>query len=71
MYVQTASGKINPEDAVILIKVKYEDTSDPQQSAEIVFDSEQEKDIFVYFCNHVQAKDQTLFTFSSCLIKPQ
>jgi DNA polymerase elongation subunit (family B) len=61
--VQTSSGKINPEDAVILIKVKYEDTSDPQQSAGIVFDSEQEKDILVNFCNHVQAKDPDIIVF--------
>jgi DNA polymerase elongation subunit (family B) len=61
--VQTASGKINPEDAVILIKVKYEDTSDPQQSVEIVFDSEQEKDILVDLCNHVQAKDPDIIVF--------
>jgi DNA polymerase elongation subunit (family B) len=61
--VQTSSRKINPEDAVILIKVKYEDTSDPQLGAEIVFDSEQEKDILVDFCNHVQAKNPDIIVF--------
>jgi DNA polymerase elongation subunit (family B) len=61
--VQTSSGKINPEDAVILIKVKYEDTSDPQHSTEIVFDSEQEKDILVDFCNYMQEKDPDIIVF--------
>ena len=61
--VQTSSGKINPEDPVVIIKSRYEDTSDPQQNAEIVFDSEQEKDILVDFCNDVQAKDPDIIVF--------
>ena len=53
--VQTFSGKINPEDPVIKIKSRYEDaTDDSQQNAEIVFDSNQEKDILSDFCNYVQ-----------------
>jgi DNA polymerase elongation subunit (family B) len=61
--VQTFSGKISTEDPVIMIKSRYEDKSDPQQSVEIVFDSEQEKDILVDFCNHVQAKDPDIIVF--------
>ena len=29
--VQTFSGKISPEDSVVMIKSRYEDASDPQQ----------------------------------------
>ena len=61
--VQTSSGKINPEDPVVMIKSRYEDASDPQQNAEIVFDSKQEKDILVDFCNHVQAKNPDIIVF--------
>ena len=61
--IQTLSGKISPEDPVIMIKSRYEDTSDPQQNAEIVFDSKQEKDILVDFCNDVQAKDPDIIVF--------
>jgi DNA polymerase elongation subunit (family B) len=61
--VHTSSGKINPEDAVIWIKVKYEDTSDPQQDTEVLFDNKLEKDILVDFCNHVQAKDPDIIVF--------
>jgi DNA polymerase elongation subunit (family B) len=61
--VQTSSGKIDPEDAVIMIRVKHEDISDPQHSAKIVFDSEQEKDILVEFCNYVQVKDPDIIVF--------
>jgi DNA polymerase elongation subunit (family B) len=61
--VQTSSSKIDPEDAVIMIRVKHEDISDPQHSAKIVFDSEQEKDILVEFCNYVQVKDPDIIVF--------
>ena len=61
--VQTSSGKINPEDPVVIIKSRYEDVSDPKQNAEIVFDSEQEKDILVDFCNLVQVKDPDIIVF--------
>ena len=61
--VQTFSGKISPEDSVIRIKSRYEDTSDSQQNTEIVFDSKQEKDILVDFCNYVQAKDPDIIVF--------
>jgi DNA polymerase elongation subunit (family B) len=61
--IQTLSGKISPEDPVIMIKSRYEDTNDPQQNAEIVFDSKQEKDILVDFCNHVQTKDPDIIVF--------
>jgi hypothetical protein len=39
--------KISPEDSVIMIKSRYEDTNDPQQNAETVFESEQENEILV------------------------
>ena len=61
--VQTTSGKINPEDPVIMIKSRYEDASDPQQNAGIMFDNKQEKDILVDFCNDVQAKDPDIIVF--------
>jgi DNA polymerase elongation subunit (family B) len=63
LNIQTLSGKISPEDPVIMIKSRYEDTNDPQQNAEIVFDSKQEKDILVDFCNHVQTKDPDIIVF--------
>jgi DNA polymerase elongation subunit (family B) len=61
--IQTLSGKISPEDPVIMIKSRYEDTNDPQQNAEIGFDSKQEKDILVDLCNHVQTKDPDIIVF--------
>jgi DNA polymerase elongation subunit (family B) len=61
--VQTTSGKINPEDPVLIIKSRYEDASDPQQHAEIIFDRGQEKDILSDFCNDVQAKDPDIIVF--------
>jgi DNA polymerase elongation subunit (family B) len=61
--VQTTSGKINPEDPVVVIKSRYEETDDPKQGVEIVSDSEQEKDILVDFCNHMQAKDPDIIVF--------
>ena len=53
--IQTLSGKISPEDPVIMIKARYEDARDQQQ--EVLFDSKPEKDILVDFCNYVEAKD--------------
>jgi DNA polymerase elongation subunit (family B) len=55
--VQTVSGKINPEDPVILIKSRYEDVRNTQHNLEIVFDSNKEKDILEDFCSYVQNKD--------------
>lgn len=59
--VQTTSGKINPEDPVVIIKSRYEDVSDPQQSVETLLDSAQEKDIFGAFYSYVQDKDPDIF----------
>ena len=61
--VQTVSGKINPEDPVSLIKSRYEDVSDPQQNLEILFDSNQEKNILEDFCSYVQDKDPDILVF--------
>jgi hypothetical protein len=36
-----------------MIKSRYEDTNDPQQNAETVFESEQENEILSDFCNYV------------------
>jgi DNA polymerase elongation subunit (family B) len=61
--VQTLSGKINPEDPVVLIRSKYEDISDPQQAVETLFDRIQDKDILESFCSYVQDKDQDILVF--------
>jgi hypothetical protein len=55
--------KISPEDSVIMIKSRYEDTNDPQQNAETVFESEQENEILVGFCNYVQERDPDVIVF--------
>jgi DNA polymerase elongation subunit (family B) len=63
--VQTLSGKINPEDPVVLIKSKYEDiSSDPQQAVETLFGSKEEKDILESFCSYVQDKDPDILVFA-------
>ena len=49
VYVQTSSGKIIPEDPVVMIKSRYKDVTDPQQSVETLFNSEQEKNILETF----------------------
>jgi DNA polymerase elongation subunit (family B) len=61
--VQTFSGKIVPEDPVILIKSRHEDVRDPQHNLEILFDSNQEKDILEDFCCYVQDKDPDILVF--------
>jgi DNA polymerase elongation subunit (family B) len=61
--VHTLSGKINPEDSVVMIKSRYEDVSDPQQVAEALFDKNQEKDILEAFCSYVQDKDPDILIF--------
>jgi DNA polymerase elongation subunit (family B) len=61
--VQTSSGKINPEERVIMMKSRYEDTNDPQQNAETVFESEQENEILSDFCNYLQEKDPDIIVF--------
>jgi DNA polymerase-2 len=61
--VQTFSGKINPEDPIVVIKSRYEDMSDPQQALETSFDSKDEKDILETFCSYVQDKDPDILVF--------
>jgi DNA polymerase elongation subunit (family B) len=61
--VQTSSGKINPEDSVVIIKSRYEDVRDPQQTVERIFDSKEEKDILEAFCSYVQDKDPDILVF--------
>jgi DNA polymerase elongation subunit (family B) len=61
--IQTVSGKINLEDPVSLIKSRYEDVNDPQQSVEILFESKCEKDILEGFCSYVQDKDPDVLVF--------
>jgi DNA polymerase-2 len=61
--VQTLSGKVNPEDPVILIKSRYEDVSDTQHNSEIIFDSNPEKNILENFCSYVQNKDPDILVF--------
>jgi DNA polymerase elongation subunit (family B) len=61
--VQSFSGKISPEDPVIMIKSRYEDTSDSQQDTEVLFDNRLEKDILVDFCNYVEDKDPDVIVF--------
>jgi DNA polymerase elongation subunit (family B) len=63
VYLQTSSGKINSEDPVVIIKSRYEDVTDPQQSVETLFNSAQEKDILETFFNYVQDKDLDIFIF--------
>ena len=46
-----------------MIRAKYEERSDPEQSIKIVFDNKQEKDILMDFCNFVQAKDPDIIVF--------
>jgi DNA polymerase elongation subunit (family B) len=65
--VQTLSGKLNPEDSVVVIKSRYEDVNDPQQSAEALFDKNQEKDILEAFCSYVQDKDPDILVFEGDL----
>jgi DNA polymerase elongation subunit (family B) len=61
--VQTSSGKINPEDSVVIIKSRYEDVRDPQQTVERIFDSKEEKDNLEAFCSYVQDKDPDILVF--------
>jgi DNA polymerase elongation subunit (family B) len=61
--VQTLSGRINLDDPVAIIKSRYEDASDPQQSVEILFDNKCEKDILEDFCGYVQDKDPDILVF--------
>jgi DNA polymerase elongation subunit (family B) len=61
--VRTISGKINPEDTVVMIKVRYEDVRDPQHNLEILFESNQERDILEDFCTYVQDKDPDILVF--------
>jgi DNA polymerase elongation subunit (family B) len=61
--VQTLSGKIKPEDPLVLIKSKYKDISNSQQAVETFFDSEEERDIFEAFCSYVQDKNPDILVF--------
>jgi DNA polymerase elongation subunit (family B) len=61
--IQTLSGKINPEDPVVLIKSKYADIRDPQQAVETEFYRVQEKEILEAFCSYVQDKDPDILVF--------
>jgi DNA polymerase elongation subunit (family B) len=61
--VQTFSGKINPEDPVLMIKSRYGVVNEPQQSVEALFESEQEKDILEAFCSYVKEKDPDILVF--------
>jgi DNA polymerase elongation subunit (family B) len=61
--VQTLSGRISPDNPIAVIKSRYEDASDPQQSVEILFDNECEKDILEDFCGYVQDKDPDILVF--------
>jgi DNA polymerase elongation subunit (family B) len=63
--IQTLSGKVDPEDPIVLIKSKYEDISDPQQAVETFFDSKEEKDILEAFCRCVQENDPDIFVFEA------
>lgn len=56
----TVTGKISSE----LIKSRSEDVHDPQHSLEILFDSNQEKDILENFCSYVQDKDPDILVFA-------
>ena len=60
--VQTFSGKINPEEPIGMIKLRYEDVSDPRQVVETL-DNKEEKDILETFCSYVQEKDPDIFVF--------
>jgi DNA polymerase elongation subunit (family B) len=46
-----------------MMKSRYEDTNDPQQNAETVFESEQENEILSDFCNYLQEKDPDIIVF--------
>jgi DNA polymerase elongation subunit (family B) len=61
--VQTFSGKINPEEPIVMIKSRYEDVSDPQRALETSFDNKDEKDILESFCSYVQDKDPDILVF--------
>ena len=61
--VQTLSGRIDPDDTIFIIKSRYEDPSHQDQSFEILFDSNCEKDILEDFCNYVQDKDPDILVF--------
>ena len=61
--VQTVSGKINPEEPVFIIKLRYACENEPQQVDESLFDNKEEKDILGAFYNYVQDKDPDIFVF--------
>jgi DNA polymerase elongation subunit (family B) len=56
--VQTPSGKINSNEAIAIIRARYEDEPSLQdQNAETLFDDKEEKDILQRFCHYVQDND--------------
>jgi DNA polymerase elongation subunit (family B) len=61
--VQTFSGRIDSEDPTTRIKARYEDLSDPQQNAAILFSNKCENDILEDFCSYVQEMDPDILVF--------
>jgi DNA polymerase elongation subunit (family B) len=61
--VHTLSGKVNPEDPIVMIKLRYEDANSPQQAVHTLFDSKEEKEILKDFCSYVQDKDSDVLIF--------
>ena len=61
--VQTFSGRINPEEPIVMITSRYEYVSDTQHVVKTLFDSKVEKDILKDLCSYVQDKDPDIFVF--------
>jgi DNA polymerase elongation subunit (family B) len=62
--IHTLTGKVDPEDAIVMIRSRYEDAGNPEQAIEILFDSKEEKDILQDFCCYVQDKDPDILLLS-------
>jgi DNA polymerase elongation subunit (family B) len=62
--IHTLSGKVNPEDPIVMIRSRYEDAGNPEQAVDALFDSKEEKDILQDFCCYVQDKDPDILIFS-------
>jgi DNA polymerase elongation subunit (family B) len=61
--IHTLSGKVNPEDPIVMIRSRYEDAGNPEQAIDTLFDSKEEKDILQDFCCYVQHKDPDILLF--------
>jgi DNA polymerase elongation subunit (family B) len=61
--VYTLSGKINPDDQVIMIKARYEDIHDSQQDKEAIFSNKEEKNLLEEFCKYVQDRDPDIIVY--------